>query len=222
MSFRFYPRQPMPWSGRYRRIPGKPSVLHVRWDDVVDLIWQDGQDSYKCVAEMTTDLERLGKLVNSVKRQRTGQPGGSFAITEYGQVVCPVADDSFERFYIGDCTGTITFLGPDGVPLTLDNDSELRSGDDWELPYVGVAYNLSRKDRIYFPQKDGDDTELLYPRKQDRDLIRALRRVRGNGGFRFIVNPHGIVLTKVKEGPYDWQPKYVGRINYDLWFPKDA
>ncbi len=222
MSLLFQERQPARWTGRYRRIPGRQSVLHVRWDDTVDLIWEDGPDTCTCLAKMTNDLKRLARAVNKVKMQRTGQPGGSFVINEYGQVICPVADESFERFYVGDCRGAITFIGPDGEPFTLNDDADLESGDDWRLPYVGIAYNLSGNNKIYFPLREGYDTECLYPPHQDQNLIRTLRRIRSYGGLRFIVNPHGIVLTKSEDEPFNWQPKYVGRINYQIWFPKES
>ncbi len=221
MSFSFEERDPSRWTGRYRRIPGPQSVLHVRWDDRVDLIWQDGSDVCTCLAHMTNDLKSLARAVNHVKRQRAGQPGGSFVINEYSQVLCPVADDSFERFHVGDCRGGITFVSPDGEPFALNDDADLKPGDDWNLPYVGIAHNLSRNNRIYFPLKEGYDTECQYPPSQDQHLIHALRRIRRHGGVRFIVNPHGIVLTKSEDEPSNWQPKYVGRIDYHLWFPRE-
>lgn len=222
MPFAFEEREPSRWTGRYRRTPGKHSVLHVRCDDTVDIISLDGQDTCTCRAEMNPALHRLARAVNRVKRQRTGQAGGSFVINEYGQVICPVADNSFERFYVGDCRGLIAFVDPDGDSFTLDDDEDLEPGDEWKLPYVGTAFNLSRSGHIYFPLREGRDTERIYPPVQDHHLIRALRAVRGGGGFRFRVNPHGIVLTKVQHGPRDWQPKYVGRINYQRWFPRES
>ncbi|RLI52848.1 MAG: hypothetical protein DRP09_17095 [Candidatus Thorarchaeota archaeon] len=170
---------------------------------------------------MTDPLQQLAQAVNRIKRAQTGQPGGSFVINEYGQVICPVADDSLERFYVGDCEGAIRFIGPDGEVFTLNDDEYLDTGDDWNLPYVGIAYNLSRHDRIYFPLREGYDTECQYPPWPDQRLIYALRCVRPDGGVRFVVNPHGIVLTKVKEDGM-WKPKYVGRIDYQRWFPRES
>jgi hypothetical protein len=170
---------------------------------------------------MTDDLKRLGQAINRVKRQRAGQPGGSFVINEYGQVLCPVNDDSFERFWVGDCRGSITFIGADNELFTLNDDTDLTSGDEWGLPYIGIPHNLSAKNKIYFTFKEGYDTEFLYPPYQDQNLIGALRNIRGPGGCKFIVNPHGIVLTKVEVHPFDWRPKFVGRLNYQKWFPRE-
>lgn len=221
MPFKFVRCEPLQWTGRYRRIPGRSSTLHVRWDDKVDLIWQDGVDTITCPAKMTRDLERLAEEINAVKRRSTGQAGGAFAINEYGQVITPVADGSWERYYVGDCVGEMVFIGPDDEEFTLLGDGALKCGDDWDLPYVGIPYNLSWDDKIHFKMTEGTDTEWQYPARQDGNLIRAIRSVRGSGrGVRFVVNPHGLVLTKRESGSFDWQAKYVGRINFECWFPK--
>ncbi len=175
MSFKFVKHEAVQWTGRYRRIPGRSSSLHVRWDDKVDLIWQDGIDSITCPAEMTNELERLAEAVNAVKRRFTGQPGGSFVVNEYGQVIAPVADGSWDRYYIGDYTGRIVFTGPEGERFTLAGDDAPECGDDWSLPYIGIPYNLSWDNKIHFKMTEGIDTESLYPPRQDVNLIRAIR-----------------------------------------------
>jgi hypothetical protein len=48
------------------------------------------------------------------------------------------------------------------------------------------------------------------------ELVRRLRRIRRRGAVRFIINPHGIVLTKVPSTSEEreieeWIPVYVGR-----------
>ena len=221
MPLKFCRHEPLQWTGRYRRIPGKPSTLHVRWDDKVDLLWQDGADTITCPAKMTTDLDRLAEAINSVKRRFTGQPGGSFVINEHGQVITPVADGSWDRYYVGDVLGEIVFIGPDDEEFTLAGNGGLTCGDDWDLPYVGIPYNLSWDNKIHFKMTEGIDTESQYPPRQDMNLIRAIRAVRGSGrGVRFVVNPHGLVLTKREAGPFDWQAKYVGRISFECWFTK--
>ena len=42
MSFLFQEREPVRWSGRYRRIPGRQPVLHVRRDNSIDIVWEGG------------------------------------------------------------------------------------------------------------------------------------------------------------------------------------
>lgn len=218
MRFSFSERQPTRWLGRYRRIEGRESVFHVRWDDTVDILWRDSRDEAHCPAVMSGELKKLANCTNAVKRMHTGQPGGAFLINEFGQVISPVAAPPWHYFYVGDCTGVPAFRYPDGGRFTLNDDDGLEIGDQWDPPYVGIAHNLSARNRIYFQKRHGRETEIIYLPQNDPQLIRALREVRPNGAVRFIVNPHGIVLTKV---PPDWRPVYVGRIDYDRWFPRD-
>ncbi len=227
MSFEFFPCRPGKWSGRYRVIPGKQSVFHVRYDNVVDILRTDKRgglvyDRYKYLAVMTDVIYDMAERINAVKEHCVGQAGGSFVINEFGQVICPVADGSWNRYLVGECEGAISFHNPDGGTFTLDDDDGMTAGNDWKLPYVGTPYNLSRNDNVYIPLRDGCDTECKYPAEQDHQLIGKLRSVRGtSGGFRFLVNPHGIVLTKIEDSPFEWHPKYVGRINYACWFDKE-
>jgi len=219
MAFRFQQRQPVPWHGRYRRIEGRESVFHVKWDDTIEILWKDGGDEIICPAVMSPSLRKLAKVLNAIKKRHAGCPGGAFIVNEFGQVICPVVTSGL-RYYIGDCSGVPTFMDADGNSFTLNDTHGLRTGDPWKLPYVGIAYNLSNNDRIYFQKKYGSDTEIVSPLRQDRNLIRAIRRVRPYGPVRFIVNLHGIALTKVRKGNR-WQPTYIGRINYSSWFPKE-
>ena len=59
------------------------------------------------------------------------------------------------------------------------------------------------------------------PQKQylngDPNIAEDLVEVRGKNGCRFIVNCHGVVLTK-GEGRNDLEPRYVGKINSQEWF----
>jgi len=220
MAFAFHEREAVEWFGRYRRIEGRQSVFHVRVDNTVDLLWRDGPDELVCPAEMTPDLVGLAMAVNRVKRRYTGRAGGAFIINEFRQVICPVADFSEDRYYVGDCSGAPVFIDPRGFRFTLDDDRRLQPGDLWDRPYVGVPYNLSARGQVYFPVRSGIDTECMRPPEQDATLIAALRHIRFGEPARFIVNPHGIALTKVCQGGV-WQPVYVGRLDYQLWFERE-
>jgi len=170
---------------------------------------------------MSASLKKLANAVNAIKRRYAGQSGGAFVINEFGQVICPVAAPPWERYYVGDCSGAPVFTDADGNQFTLNDTHGLKTGDPWRLPYVGSVYNLSARNRIYFTMKRGTDTEFINPPRQDRDLINAIRGIRPYGAVRFIVNPHGIALTKVPRGRR-WQPTYIGRVDYDNWFPKES
>ena len=112
--------------------------------------------------------------------------------------------------------------------LDLSEDSGLSGGDIWLRPYIGLSYNLHKSgQQIYYWFEDHDGGHKQLPTAQDYDLIRSIRKVRRTGAIRFIVNPWGIVLTKVPPYQQEWLPEenfdavYVGRINFNFWFEKE-
>lgn len=228
------------------------SVFHVHGDDTVRIIQRKGDDTKYFFAVMTDAVARLARAVNDAKRAHSDSSvaGGAFVINEFGQVLVPVnkgLDEEGERYYVGDCSGAMVFRR-NSATFSLDDTEGMSLGDAWTLPYVGIPYNLSKDDTIYFKNQQGSDTILERPHIQDEELVSALRRLRPHSdreheAVRFVVNPHGIVLTKVptitKKGgggvlnwlgrifgsstasEETWQPTYVGRINYDKWFQKE-
>ena len=105
----------------------------------------------------------------------------------------------------------------------LCDDRGCRAGDPWLLPYVGSPYNLSSQDEIYYWYYESGCKVL--PPEQDEALIGALRSLRPYGAVRFVVTPGGLVLTKVNRwegvGNSTWEPRYVGRLDFQKWFPKE-
>jgi hypothetical protein len=166
-------------------------------------------------------VRQFAKAINRVKRKYSGHPGGSFVINEFGQVITPIMK-SRDRYLVGELKGPLYFEDPeeDGKYLTLEGNG-YKCGDRWDLPYLGIQYNLHRDDYIYFwKQKDEEgfreDLEV-----HDIDLIRSLRKIRKYGPVRFLVNHYGVVLTKKEVSTDDWVPVYVGKINYNKWFEKE-
>ena len=102
----------------------------------------------------------------------------------------------------------------------------LSTGAPWPLPYVGIPYNLHKSSKIYYYRESNDGGKSEYPPQQDLKLVMALRSIRRSGAARFIVNPYGLVLTKVPpQGAWaleeKWEPVFVGKINRRLWFKKE-
>ena len=233
--FHFRPCMPRVWTGRYGRIPGDSSVYHVRMNNGgkwwVEVEWQLGDTT---VSPQAMDCGDVGSLVRSVNRIKSasgmGQDGGSFLINEFSQVLVPKHDGSGEVMMVGRSSGVLLFDNPlEGQNATLDlsDDEGLVVGSPWNKPYIGSQYNLKAWDQIYYWRVDKEGGRSEHPPQQDGNLIRALRRVRSDGAVRFIVNEHGIVLTKVpprgKRQPEErWAPAYVCRINRDLWFGMES
>jgi hypothetical protein len=220
--FRFEPVDPRPWLGRYKRPKGEESAYHVGVDNRIEVRWKDGDDDLTSPVEATPGAQQLAKAVNAVKRKQCGLAGGSFVINEFGQVLCPI-QKTFDRFLVGHAAGLLRFedASEDGVYRSIGEDSDLVCGDEWNLPYIGMQYQLAAGGWIYFWRDGKEQGGSDKPPRQDEALIERLRGIRPHGAVRFIVNHHGIVLTKKPIDNSTWKAIYVGRINLDLWFQRE-
>ncbi len=225
-SFRFHPSPAIEWSGRYGRIEGGSSAFHVvphAGHHVIRAYIKTSEGRVTCEALPCLDIKAMIEAINDVKWRYNDQSGGSFLINEFGQVL--VSNKAKVRVCVGQCTGNLRFLNLDTHQiLDLSDDSKLATGDSWDLPYVGMAYILSQEHQLYF--WDDRKSSKLLPQVQDRELVRKIRSIRRSGAVRFLVNPYGLVATKIPVGEFDfdednWEPVYVGRIDYAKWFAKE-
>ena len=226
--FRFQRIPPRPWSGRYSRVPGDTTALHVKSIDnssCVVVVWY--VDGYTCICKSVDgpDERALAAAVTEAKREMGGTLGGSFQINEYGQVLVPATDGRGQRMLAGRVFGSLRFEDPlKGGIFTLGSDAGLSKGDSWRLPYLGIPYNLSRWNDVYFWREDELGGRKDKPPRVDPELVSALRSVRRFGPVRFLINPEGVILTKksAKWGPWgsngNWEAVYVGRVNLRAWF----
>ncbi len=187
-----------------------------------------GNETREYWFEETQAVQELAEAIAKVQLEFNGMEGGSFTINEWGQVIVPSAVHDRRRYFVGDLLGTWDLLDPEneGKRVGLYDDHGLGCGDPWELPYVGVPYHLSKTGRLYFVHRGLERDLIQYAPYQDARLIAALRRCRRWGAVRFIVNPFGLVLTKRPvPGRWcedDWDPVYVGKIDYARWFAKEV
>jgi len=209
------------WTGRYNRIPGKEPAFKARVDGSAQAYWSPWNSGEWLTSAFVdgSGVRSMVKAVNHAKEQYAGQPGGSFLINEFGQVLCPITSSSV-RYWVGTVTGVPSFEDPrrDGDTFELRLPPSTEAGTPWNRPYIGMKFNLDTAGSIYFQEDDGDTRRKHRLGKTDSDLIRRLQKVRGSGQtIRFIVNLHGVVLTKKEP---DWQPVFVGHIDLNHWFPK--
>lgn len=221
-TFHFKSTSPRIWKGRYRRPKGNESAYHVTTNGSIFVKWRDSGYKFECPAIPTPNVQKLAKAVNQAKQRYAGWAGGAFVINEFGQVLCPIQQSS-DRYLVGETDGKLFFEDPwdDDLMLSIGDDEDLMCGDDWERPYIGMQYQLHAGDFIYYWHEDDERAGKVQPEEQDEDLIERLRALRPRRGIRFIVNHHGIVLTKIQIEDKRWKAVYVGRINYDLWFNRE-
>jgi hypothetical protein len=231
IAVRFRACPPKPWTGRYARVVGDETVFHLRhvdgelWPVVV---WKTEGGTGTCPAIASPAVFVLAGAVAHAKRALGGSGGGAFLIDEYGRVLVPGSMGDGRRALAGHIEGIPLFKNPfdPGETIDLSDYASLAPGDPWPLPYVGIPYNLHVGGHLYFYQIDASGGRSLYPVQQDRELIKAIRRVRPSGPVRILVNPAGAVLTKAPcsagclSGD-SWHPVFVGSINPSSWFAKE-
>lgn len=227
----FTPCKIKDWTGRYGRVEGAGSVFRVKTvGGSKKLIITSIRDSTKAICEAQTSLavNELIKAVIAGKRALGGDAGGSFHVNEFGQVLVPASDGSGKRVIVGEIKGTILFDDPlTGKHIDLSDCRKLKSGDEWDRPYVGIPYNLSRASRIYFWRTTSAGGSSEYLPVDDDELVNKLRAIRRTGAARFIVNPYGLVLTKkpkneIWDREEEWEPVFVGNIKPQCWFKKEV
>lgn len=225
----FSPVKSQLWQGKYKRIPGQTTVFHVRlqkgqWWPWVD--WETRSGVSHCAMVDSVAARRLASAVNSGKGYLMGSAGGAFLVNEYGQVLVPDKSGTGNVALVGEWAGGFLFHDPLQLDRIFDLTEEgpVQKGDTWDLPYVGIPYNLSRRNQIYFWEENRSGGRKVVPAEQDSFLISALRSVRPFGPVRFLVTVGGLVLTKVpvrgwSEGKTE--ARFVGKVNYNRWFPKE-
>jgi hypothetical protein len=216
------------WTGHYERVIGNKSAafsikfIDGKWWPVV-VYESNKNERVECLADDCKASYELAKVVNSAKYRMTQTNGGAFVINEFGQIIVPNSQGNGVRMYVGVLKGELRFKDPlTNNFFSFNDDSGLKTGDLWNKPYVGVMYHLSQRHKIYGKINEiSDEYKIIEPPIHDENLIKAIKKIRGSNGARFIVNHHGIVLTKKEFAYKDWRPVYVGRIDYNKWFKKN-
>ena len=213
--------EPLLWEGRYNRIPGKEPTFRAKGDGSAHAYWSPwGSDVWLTSPFVPVPgVRQMVKAINETKERHAGAPGGAFQINEFGQVLCPIAGTT-NRYWVGTVSGVPAFVDPreEGQSFELQVPKSTQAGTPWKRPYIGMKFNLDANESIYFQEEDGDTRHKIRLPKPDASLLRRLQEVRGQGrSIRFIVNLHGVAVTKIEP---DWEPVFVGHIDLAKWFPK--
>lgn len=226
-EFSFTPYTFKTWDGRYSRVSGKSSAFKIKyvsgkWWPAIQ--WEHEEGTALCLAIGGVEVQKLAETVNKAKYQMNQNNGGAFVINEFGQVIVPSSAGDGNRLLVGEVSGSLLFDHPiTANNIDLSDDNGLYLGEIWRKPYIGIPYKLSRSSKIYF----WTGTKSVYLPNDYKDLIKDLRLLRRIGALSFIVNPYGIILTKIPMGEFDpdteeyWTPVYVGRLKSSNWFAKE-
>ena len=166
--------------------------------------------------------QELVAMVNKVKKQVAGAPGGAFYINEFSDVLVPGPDGCY---FAGIYEDVLEF-DFDGVAVS-PAATGLQPGEEWTGPHVGIRYTLMAGGKdIKYELKDGRATR--EHRLSDtagevaaQNLAKRLAAVKGSGGGRIYINECGNFFSPPPDGGIDHV--FLGSLDEDPWFvPPDV
>jgi hypothetical protein len=169
----------------------------------------------------TDDHEELVEMVNDVKIECNGAPGGAFYINEFLDVLVPTT------------TGECYFAGTYQRLLEFDLDGEtigpraregLRPGEPWPGPHVGIRYKLNAGGNDISYERPSGPNRVITERLSDvhgaaaaSRLARRIAVVKGESGGRIYLNECGEFFAPPSARHDEYT--YLGALDDDLWFP---
>jgi len=181
----------------------------------------------------TKQHPRLVEMVNAIKVETTGKPGGAFYINEYGHVIVPTVDNaapSTPYYLAGTYSDLLEFefegnlLSPE--PVGLDG-KPLEIGKEWQGPRVGIPYVLAAGGSdIKYTLEVRPNVEKTVKLSEKVGVGAAnataakLRTLRGFTGGRFYINERRCLFTPVAAQGSTSSFVYAGQLGAnDAWFP---
>jgi hypothetical protein len=184
------------------------------------------QESRRVRVMLTTeDHPELVEMVNAIKNEINSREGGQFYINEFHHVLVPDGKGG-SCYYAGFYDDVLEFREGDLI-VTPAAPDDLRPGDDWPGPHVGIPYVLNAgATDIRYEMVDGPRrTTVLLSDERGRDaaqsLAQRLGKIKGTSGGRFFVNEAGELFAPVGIAG-DWTYLYLGDLGEDAWFPPPA
>ncbi len=167
----------------------------------------------------TADHPRLVELVNSVKEDHQGAPGGAFYIDEYRHVLIPTDGGCmFAGYYDQDLL--FRFEGQEIGPRP---PAGLEPDEAWPGPRVGIPYTLSADGRdIWYKAETGPS--VVVERRLSKEtgaaaaarLAGRLARIKPTGG-KIYINEAQEFFAPIERGG-EWVAVYLGSLGGDDWF----
>lgn len=170
---------------------------------------------------LTTDAHQvLVKMVNKLKQEFNGQPGGAFYINEFRHVLVPTINGAC--YFAGPYRETLVF-DLDGAKISAEAPQRLQPGNEWIGPRVGIRYKLKAGARdISYTRKDGslENEQCLsahHGPKVAEVLAQRIGVVKGVNGGRIYLNEASEFFgpLQIPGAPF----VYLGCLGDHPWFP---
>lgn len=169
----------------------------------------------------TAKHPKLVEMVNVIKQQLNGVPGGVFYINEFRDVLVP-GDEPGTCHWAGHYSKTLKFTYGDGH-LSPEAPAGLQPGDKWPGPHPGVKYVLKAGGNdIRYSLKNGRRVTDVYlsdevGEREARATSARIRAVKGPDGGRFYINERCELFAPVASNDYE-HFVYLGHLEDSAWF----
>lgn len=167
----------------------------------------------------TAGHDELIEMVNDVKETGSGAPGGAFYINEFCDVLVPTAGGSF---FAGVYEELLEF-DFDGEIISAAAPPDLRPGDEWPGPHMGVRYTLMAGGNDIKCEIAGKRTKVEHRLSDTAGeaaaarLAKRLATVKGSDGGRIYINERGNFFSPPRDGGVEHI--FLGGLDEDPWFP---
>ena len=169
----------------------------------------------ECELLATAHHTQLVAMVNAVKEEANGSPGGAFYINEFKDVIVPSTGGV--AYFAGNYDPVLEF-NLDGTTISAKAPANTRPGDPWTGPRHGVPYQLAAGGNdIYYKFRRGSrETKYLlsdyHGGARSSELARRLAAIKGTQGGRIYINEHCEFFDPATI-------VYLGSLGDDPWFP---
>jgi len=195
----------------------KYSIKHGATGMEVHLLYSVGPRERELLA--TSAHARLVVMVNAIKEEANGAPGGAFYINEFKDVIVP--STAGVAYFAGIYDPMLEF-NLDGAAISAKAPQSIRPGDPWTGPRHGVPYQLAAGGNdIYYKFRQGSrETKYLlsdiHGEVRARGLARRLATIKGQDGGRIYINEQCEFFDPATN-------IYIGPLGDDPWFtPPDV
>ena len=172
----------------------------------------------------TEEHPALVRLVNDLREDMFGRPGGSFVINEFQHVLVP--DGKGHAYLAGQYREMLEFAF-DGQTISPVAPAGLNPGDTWSGPRVGIKYVIAAGGRDVYYEYEPRPQVLRKVKLSDEIGAAAAARLikdvlvhkREGGGL--YINEAGEFFAPIQQGE-QWVATYLGSLGDRDWFPEPA
>lgn len=206
--------------GVYKR-DARYSVVSDDGEWLIRLIWD--APNWNRIHLTTREHAGMVARINQIKVEATRVRGGGFYIDEWGRVLIPTVG---YKWFLGGTYGRALRFRYRDFDLQPCAPDEMRPGDRWDGPRVGIPYRLAEDDICRWCISSGYDAQVRVDLSHyighlsARQLAHRLIHAKGRTG-RIYINQCKAFFAPI-ESSSGWYYRFLGTLGSDPWFPSPA